>query len=139
MKPSWMRCDVCALSLMGAVLLACGSTPAPVAGVPPRPGVTNAQPGGPDAVVEQLARARCDQEQRCGNIGERSLYASRQACLEQMHGALSDDLESFDCTSGLDRTKFDGCATSLEWEACGHPFETLARYHSCRKAASCIK
>lgn len=137
MSRLWMRCIGAAVSVaLGSPLVACGGSPSSE----PRLGVTNSQPRpkANDAVVERLAAARCDQEQRCGNVRPGALFASRQDCLVQLRGSIGDDLESYDCVSGLDRPGLGACARALAGDRCGEPFQTLARYGACRHAASCL-
>jgi Family of unknown function (DUF6184) len=134
------RRGVAAFLLPIAALVACAAhIPTPSA-VEPRPGVTSMQKdAGYDAVVERLAAARCDQEQSCGNVGPHVLFASRQACLDELRGNVRDDLQSFDCPLRLDPTRFEACAGAVSVAKCGRPFETLARYRKCHAAATCIK
>lgn len=130
-----MRCTAAvSLALAGPLLVACGGSPSSE----PRLGVTNAQPEANGAVVDRLAAARCDQEQRCGNVRPGALFASGQDCLVQQRGSIGDDLESYDCVSGLDRAGLEACARAVAGATCGEPFSTLARYRACRHAASCL-
>jgi Family of unknown function (DUF6184) len=128
--------------LASAVLVACGGArqswidPGPVG---PRMGVTSAQFEPDSVVVERLAGARCNREQRCNDIGPDSAYATRQVCLQDIRGNISDDLNSFRCMSGVRGERLDGCAAALEREKCGPPFVTLARYGKCRAAATCVR
>lgn len=100
-------------------------------------GVTNAQYDPESRPVDRLAAARCDQEQRCKSVGPTATFASRQACIDQLRGNISDDLNTYHCPAALAGDHLERCMEALRSERCGRPFETLARYGSCKSAVSC--
>jgi len=104
-----------------------------------RTGVTSAQMAADMAVVDRLSGGRCDQEQRCKNIGPDAKYASRPVCLDRIHEGLGNDLNAYRCPRGLDSAGVDRCMDAIKGEECGHPFETLSRYDTCRSSAMCMK
>ncbi len=123
------------------LFVACGGAnqgPA-VPGTQQPPGVTEAQGGADMAVVERLTEARCDQEERCRNIGPGAKYASRSVCMEQLHGAMANDLNAYDCPRGLNSYAVDRCMAAIKNKECSHPFDTLTRYDKCRTGALCMK
>jgi len=146
--------SLCALSLTTlGPLLACGgasqeppntasseSQPVPIAGtsVESHPGVTSAQ-SVDKAVVHQLASARCDQEQTCNNIGPKAKFGSREICMDQLKGRMSNDLNGYNCPRGIDRDALNRCMAAITSEECSHPFDTLTRYDKCRTGALCMK
>lgn len=131
------------LSLTTCALLACGSSTstqrAPVAGTTEaQPGVTSSQAADQD-IVEQIARARCDREQSCNNIGAGAKYASQANCMEKLRGSIGNDLNGYNCPGGLDRGAIDRCTRAIQNEECNHPFDTLSREDKCRASSICIK
>jgi len=124
------------------LLLACGGTnqgPA-VTGTPDvQTGVTSAQKGADTAVVDRLTAARCDQEQRCNNVGPGAKFASRTTCMDQIRGSIGNNLNAYDCPRGLDGDGVDRCMAAIKSEECDHPFDTLTRYDKCRTGAMCMK
>jgi hypothetical protein len=135
------------LASVGALLLACEHTDdrnvaAATPGSVPQPmGATNPQAREVDAsIVDRLANARCDREQACNNVGDGRKYASRHVCVEQLHGSLSNDLNSYQCPSGIDGRAVDQCLSAIGNEECGaHPVEAITRIDKCRSAAMCMK
>jgi hypothetical protein len=123
------------------LLLACGGANQgpPVSGTSEGPGVTSAQSGSDMAVVDRLAAARCDQEQGCNNVGPGDKYASRNVCMEQIHGSIANDLNAYKCPRGLDSDGVNRCMAAIQSEECNHPFDTLTRYDKCRTGALCMK
>jgi hypothetical protein len=91
------------------------------------------------AVVDRLAGARCDQEQRCNNIGDGQKFASREVCIEKMRGNIGNDLNAYNCPRGLDSEAIDRCNMAISSEECGHPFDTITRMDKCRTGAICLK
>ena len=124
------------------LLVACGGAnegPA-VTGTPVKEtSATTSQRQADTAVVDRLSAARCDQEQRCKNIGPDAKFASRQVCLDNIRGGIGNDLNSYDCPRGLDRDSVDRCLAAIASEECSHPFDTLSRQDKCRSSAICLK
>ena len=125
------------------VLLACGGAnqeTAPVSGTQTiQTGATSAQKGADQAIVNQLATARCDQEHTCGNIGPGAKFATRDVCMEQLRGSIGNELNAYDCPRGLDSNGVDRCMAAIKSEECNHPFDTLTRYDKCRTGALCLE
>jgi hypothetical protein len=101
-------------------------------------GVSSAQRAD-SAIVGQLAGARCDREQRCNNVGAGQKYASQNVCMDQMHGSLANDLNTYECPRGIDESQLDRCMTAIRSEECSHPLDTIARMEKCRTGALCMK
>jgi hypothetical protein len=141
-----------AVSLAGAGTMALGcehtdrnvATTSPAAPPASQPmGATNAQAVGPavdPAVVDRLANARCDREQTCDNVGDGRKYASRRVCMEQQRGSIGNDLNSFQCSRGIDGAAVQQCLSAIGGEECGaHPVEAISRMDRCRNGAMCMK
>jgi hypothetical protein len=103
-------------------------------------GVANTQASDNDQwVVEQLAAARCDREQRCGNVGDARSYASRNVCLDTMRGSIGNALNAYNCPLGIDRANLERCRVAIHEEHCGDAVATVSRAQTCRTAALCLK
>jgi len=106
-------------------------------------GATNAQSrsNSVDAsVVERLTRARCDREQFCENVGGGKKYASREVCMGSFRSSIGNDLNSYQCPSGLDGSAVQQCLSAISGEECGaHPVEAITRMERCRKGEICMK
>jgi hypothetical protein len=118
------------------------ATPAPVQTREPL-GATNSQPRSSYAdasVVDRISSARCDREQSCNNVGDGKKYASRGVCMDQLHGAVANDLNSYQCPRGIDGPAVQECVSAIVGEECGaHPVEAITRIEKCRTGAMCMK
>ncbi len=108
-------------------------------GAPPSKGATNMQPTVDSATVGRIATTRCDREQACNNIGGGKTYVTRDACMDQMQGNIANELNSYNCPSGLNAQQVDGCLAAIHEEKCDHPLDTLSRLEKCRTGALCAK
>jgi hypothetical protein len=100
--------------------------------------VTKIATKGNPVVVDEIANARCQREQGCGNVGKDRKYASGDACREKIAGEWVDDLNRFDCPGGYDKKELDECLEEIRNEDCKNPFDTLGRILACRASDICI-
>ncbi len=122
------------------LLIACGSNQqTPVSNTAADQPTVTSQNIAQKAVVEKLVSARCDQEQRCNNIGPREKFASRALCMDKLRGDIGNDLNAYNCPRGLDNDAVDRCMMAIKGEECSTPFDTLTRYDKCRTGALCMK
>lgn len=101
----------------------------------------DARPAGPEGVkahkaVHAIAKARCDREQRCDNIGADKKFASEAACEESIRADWAD-LNKYECPRGIDQPALDQCLTDVRSEDCNSPLDTLARLTNCNVADIC--
>jgi len=89
--------------------------------------------------ADQIARARCDREQKCSNIGADKTYSSMQDCLARIQSDWKDDLNARECPGGINQHELDECMGQIRAEACGNPFDTLARITECTQGQICIE
>ena len=89
--------------------------------------------------AEQIARARCEREQQCGNIGADKSFSSAQDCLVRIQSDWKDDLNARECPGGINQKELNECVMQVRTEACGNPFDTLARITECTSAQICIE
>jgi len=104
-------------------------------------GVTNAQaPDDDSAVIDTLASAACDREQRCfesGASGRR--FDSRDLCMARIRQMMANDLGTDQCAKGFEQTGLEHCASSISNEECTHPLDTLSRMDDCRPWSICVR
>ncbi|MGH7297842.1 MAG: DUF6184 family natural product biosynthesis lipoprotein [Polyangiaceae bacterium] len=111
----------------------------------PRGGVANMQAQGPadsvpaDSVVEQMARARCTQEQACGVVGFERPFATKEECLQFMRGSIQDSLDVPSCSLGIDQFALGDCVAAIDHETCGDGVAVLRRAHLCRADVLCVR
>ena len=89
--------------------------------------------------AEQIAQARCEREQQCGNIGADKSFSSSQDCLVRIQSDWKDDLNARECPGGINQKELNECVMQVRTEACGNPFDTLARITECTSAQICIE
>jgi len=87
--------------------------------------------------VRSIARARCDREERCSNIGPDKSYESVGACETKIRGDWADDLNKYECPKGVVQTELDQCLADIRAEDCNSPFDTLARVAECTSNQIC--
>ena len=101
-------------------------------------GVTNAQPPSIDpTILAQLASARCDREDSCGDVGDGRRYASHSTCLDQVRDGITSDLESYGCPR-MGETAVRQCLVAMGRQDCGAPGEqALTHVEECAVSALC--
>lgn len=87
--------------------------------------------------VGELARARCEREVRCENVGYSKRWTSETACRTEVQQSLSRDLNAQSCRAGLDERELGECMRDVRAEACDSPLDTLSRLASCRTSGLC--
>jgi hypothetical protein len=81
--------------------------------------------------VHAIARARCERERRCDNVGAKKTYASLDACEAKIEGEWAADLNKYECPHGVVQSELDQCLADVRAEECGNPFDTLSRIAQC--------
>jgi hypothetical protein len=75
----------------------------------------------------------------CDNVGDGKKYASRQVCLDKMHGGIANDINSYQCPRAIDATAVSQCLMGIGNEECGaHPMEAITRMNNCRSGVMCM-
>jgi hypothetical protein len=91
------------------------------------------------SAAEQIAQSRCDRERECGNIGKDQTFSSLQDCLTRIQNDWKDELNARECPGGINQQELNECLTEVRSEACGNPFDTLARMTECTSGQICIE
>ena len=89
--------------------------------------------------AEQIAQARCEREQQCGNIGNDQTFSSSQDCLARILNDGKEELNARDCPGGVNENELSECLAQVRAEACSNPFDTLARVTECTSGQICIE
>ncbi|MDB4975622.1 MAG: hypothetical protein JWN48_3963 [Myxococcaceae bacterium] len=87
--------------------------------------------------VHAIAKARCEREEHCGNIGAGKSYTSMGACEEKIRADWAGDLNKYECPKGTNKEALDKCLGDVRTEECGNPFDTLSRVVSCSASDIC--
>jgi Family of unknown function (DUF6184) len=133
-------------SLLGAttLILAIGcehhpSTTAETApGTPSPTGVTNEQNMADRHVADRLARSRCDQADRCNDVGPGRKFISRDVCLQDSRAKMRQELNAYDCPRGIAESAIDTCVTSMEQKGCGFSVDNLFSQNRCDRGSLCV-
>lgn len=107
------------------------------AGNEPSTNAATAQPGFQSEAVRKIADARCDREERCGEIGEDEDYTSRIDCRSKIRSEWAEELNEYECPGGIVMKEFDECLEEIRNEDCANPFDTLGRIIACRSGDIC--
>ena len=91
------------------------------------------------SAAEQLAQARCQREEQCGNIGNDKTYSSSQDCLARIQNDWKEELNARACPGGINQHELNECLKQVRDEACANPFDTLARITECTSRQICIE
>jgi hypothetical protein len=91
------------------------------------------------SAAEQIAQARCEREQQCGNVGSDKTFSSAQDCLVRIQSDWKDDLNARECPGGINQHELNECMAQVRAEACSNPFDTLARITQCTSGQICIE
>jgi hypothetical protein len=113
--------------------------PTPVAGTEPPSGVVEAQNQADQRVVDRLAAARCEQEEKCDRIGTGRKYASRYVCETQLRSDTTNGLNAQSCPRGIDQGAVDHCLKAIQAQPCAPILDTFTRITDCRAGAMCMK
>lgn len=121
-------------SLLGSIVLvaACSSGRPPT--TPEEKKLARAETA---RATDELADARCEREQRCGDVGEGKSYSSIADCQSRVRADWRGDLNAKECPAGVNEVRLNECLASVKQEECGHPFETLDRLATCRSGSMC--
>lgn len=90
-----------------------------------------------NSAVRAIAKARCERESRCNNVGPDKDYASVGACEEKVRADWAGDLNKYECPGGTNKAELDECIAGVRSEDCGNPFDTLARIAQCDSSDIC--
>ncbi len=134
---------LCALSAGSIYVVGCSkaheSPPASARNVDTSLPSTMAPASRTRTAAEQIAQARCEREQQCGNIGKDQTYSSSQDCLARIQNDWKDELNARECPGGINEKELNECLTQVRAEACSNPFDTLARVTECTSGQICIE
>jgi hypothetical protein len=90
-----------------------------------------------NSAVRAIAKARCERETRCNNVGADKDYASAGACEEKIRADWAGDLNKYQCPGGTNKAELDECLAGVRSEDCGNPFDTLASIAQCDSSDIC--
>ena len=88
---------------------------------------------------EQIATARCEREQQCGNVGNDKTFSSGADCFARIQSDWKDDLNARACPGGINQQQLEECLSQIRQESCENPFDTLARITACTQGQICVE
>ena len=91
------------------------------------------------SAAESIAESRCERERHCDNIGDNKKYSSASDCIDRIRADWKDDLNARECPGGINQNELSECVMQVRAEACGNPFDTLARITECTSGQICIE
>lgn len=94
-------------------------------------------PVGARLAPRKIAGARCEREARCNNIGADKKWATNDTCEDSIRAEWAQDLNVYDCPSGVKDNELDECLAAIRDEDCNSPFDTLGRISECTAAQIC--
>ena len=103
----------------------------------PSTNAVNAVKGLEAKSVQQITAARCEREQKCGNVGPGEDYTSASVCQQKVGAEWANELNAYDCPGGIVTKELQECLEEIKNEDCGSPFETLGRIVACRSSDLC--
>lgn len=113
-----------------------GAQPAqPQGAQPAQPQVQPGQAG--QRPAQLIAQARCEQQQRCEQIGAGKKHATMSTCLSAVTADYGEDLSAFECPGGFDSKELNECLSELRGEGCDAPFQRLGSIVACRSSDIC--
>ncbi|HTM44137.1 MAG TPA: DUF6184 family natural product biosynthesis lipoprotein [Polyangiaceae bacterium] len=89
------------------------------------------------SAAASLTQSRCAREQRCENVGPGKKYSSVDDCDTQIGRDWREDLNSRECSRGINQQELDDCLSQIRNEDCGNPFDSLERIAACRQGMIC--
>jgi len=87
--------------------------------------------------VRLITEARCQREEKCGNIGAGEKYASVSICQQKVGAEWQQELNAYDCPGGVVVKELNECLEEVKNEDCSSPFDTLGRIVACRSSDIC--
>ena len=90
-----------------------------------------------DRAVEKMAKANCDREQACANIGSGRRYQTRELCTGTFEREKFEELGFGKCLLGIDYLQLDLCMREISSENCNSPLDTLESLGACRSSKLC--
>jgi hypothetical protein len=87
--------------------------------------------------VRLITEARCQREEKCGNIGADKDYASVSVCQQKIGADWANELNGYDCAGGVVVKELNECLEEIKNEDCKSPFDTLGRIVACRSSDIC--
>jgi len=98
--------------------------------------------GGPSGTYlelsESVAAARCEREERCGNIGPHGDFPTREECIRKPASRRLDGVNLQAC-SVVSQQRVDSCVAAIRQEACGVELNTATRLPACRSSNLCVR
>lgn len=103
----------------------------------PRPSGPSPAPADASELIERAARALCDRETYCGQIGAGRAFESADACIAEKRDRVHRALDEAACTDEIRGDRVAACLSAIRKAACGPPGVTLQPPAACTAHALC--
>lgn len=90
--------------------------------------------------ANRIAAARCNYEQKCGNVGSAKDFKDRNHCLQVQRTELRGDLDG-DCQYGVSKSDLSDCLTEIGNQDCagvGMAIDVIERSFECSSSQLCL-
>ncbi|MCC6557457.1 MAG: hypothetical protein IT372_31285 [Polyangiaceae bacterium] len=92
----------------------------------------------PTQLQDRIASARCQREQRCGNLGTGKPYENMEACMNATRTRWRGELTALQCPGAQPKQdKLDECVKEIQDKACGESFQSLSDVKECQATEVC--
>jgi hypothetical protein len=131
---SRFRCLMVSVACLGAGVTACYDarlSPLDQASQAAGPGTLTAS-----EAAFYLARAQCQHENTCDNVGEGRSFESTDSCVSELTKNVENDLGGVTCPDGIEPLRMRRCAKAIQLERC-HSISSAVRMNACAPSAMC--
>ncbi len=90
--------------------------------------------------AERIAAARCNYEQKCGNVGATADFKDRNHCLQVQRKDMRESLDG-DCQYGVSKSDLSDCLTEVGNQDCagvGMAIDVVERSFECSSSELCL-
>jgi hypothetical protein len=101
--------------------------------------VTTTSVSANESAAQSIAAARCDREEKCANVGSGKMYASRNACVDELRDKTQSELHASKCDGDVDKTQLEACLTEIRAEKCKLALDMISRVAGCRPGSLCVR
>jgi hypothetical protein len=91
-----------------------------------------------DTAVTKIAKARCNREITCNDVGKGKQFDSFETCVRQVNRDATETLHANACGHGVDDAQLSACLSDIQTQACVNPLERVDRIGSCATTSLCI-
>jgi hypothetical protein len=89
--------------------------------------------------ADAIAKARCDRQVACNDVGPSGQFLDEGACLRALQGQGPDALDLDDeCHLGIDRPAFYRCVEAIRTQSCDESIDSYESIDVCAEDMVCV-